>query len=144
MPKIPAPSRPPIRPAIIGLREKKPAAACGAPELVLVVYADNTPALRLYRKLGFVPTIVPALEPLLTAEAAAMPVLLCGVTRRVRKGDDDVYALDLLAINDQGAVALSLAFGEELCAPGAQEAPSLFERLAPLHADMNLLMRRFI
>jgi hypothetical protein len=53
-------------------------------------------------------------------------------------------ALDLLADNDQGAVALSPAFTEELHAPGAQDAPSLFERLAPLHADMNLLMRRFI
>ncbi len=46
------------------------AAACGAPELLGVVYADNTPALRLYDKLGFAPAAVPALDPLLAAEAA--------------------------------------------------------------------------
>lgn len=46
------------------------AVACGAPELLIVVNTDNTPALRLYGKLGFEPTTVPALEPLLAAEAA--------------------------------------------------------------------------
>jgi hypothetical protein len=46
------------------------AAACGAPELLIVVNADNTPALRLYGKLGFEPTTVPALEPHLAAEVA--------------------------------------------------------------------------
>jgi L-amino acid N-acyltransferase YncA len=46
------------------------AAAVGAPELLLVVYADNTPALRLYERLGFEVTTVPTLEPVLTAEAA--------------------------------------------------------------------------
>jgi hypothetical protein len=46
------------------------AAAEGAPELLLVVYADNAPALRMYRGLGFVPATVPALEAVLAAEAA--------------------------------------------------------------------------
>ena len=46
------------------------AAACGAPELLIVVYADNTPALRLYGKLGFAPATVPALEAQLAAEVA--------------------------------------------------------------------------
>jgi len=40
----------------------------GASELLLVVYDDNKRAINLDRKLGFVPTTLPALEPLLEAE----------------------------------------------------------------------------
>jgi ribosomal protein S18 acetylase RimI-like enzyme len=43
-------------------------AAEGAAELRLVVFADNVRAIRLYRKLGFAPITVPALEPQLAAE----------------------------------------------------------------------------
>ena len=47
------------------------AAACesGADEVRLTVFADNVPALALYRKLGFVPGASPALAELLHAEA---------------------------------------------------------------------------
>jgi len=61
------------------------AAACGAPELLIVVSADNTPALRLYDKLGFAPTTVPALESLLAAEAARTG--RCRITLRAAAGD---------------------------------------------------------
>ncbi len=40
----------------------------GASELLLVVYNDNKRAINLDRKLGFAPTILPALEPLLEEE----------------------------------------------------------------------------
>lgn len=41
----------------------------GADELRLAVFEDNKRAIALYRKLGFEPTVVPALEPLLAEEA---------------------------------------------------------------------------
>lgn len=42
----------------------------GASELLLVVYEDNLPAIRLYEKLGFARITRPALEPLLAEEKA--------------------------------------------------------------------------
>lgn len=57
---------------------------------------------------------------------------------------DALLAVGILAPTEAATLALSARFVEELHAPGGEDAPSLFERLAPLHADMNLLMRRFI
>jgi ribosomal protein S18 acetylase RimI-like enzyme len=43
----------------------------GVEEVLLALYADNGPALGLYRKLGFAPATLPELVPLLAKEAAA-------------------------------------------------------------------------
>jgi ribosomal protein S18 acetylase RimI-like enzyme len=40
----------------------------GAPELLLAVFEDNDRAIRLYRKLGFEPSVIEALEPEFEAE----------------------------------------------------------------------------
>jgi ribosomal protein S18 acetylase RimI-like enzyme len=44
------------------------AAARGVQELLLVVYEDNDRAIRLYTKLGFRPTVLDGIEPLLEEE----------------------------------------------------------------------------
>jgi len=80
------------------------AAACGAPELLIVVHVDNTPALRLYGKLGFAPASVPALEPLLAAEAARTGrrrVALRAATGDLR-GPGTAAAVDRSAAPGQG------------------------------------------
>jgi hypothetical protein len=57
---------------------------------------------------------------------------------------DALLSVGLLAPTEHATLALSPRFAQELDAPGLDGEPCLFERLAPLHADLNLLMRRFL
>ena len=57
------------------------ARAEGAPDLKLVVLADNTPAIRLYRKLGFEPYPLPAVEAPAGLRRLVLRKLLAETTR---------------------------------------------------------------
>lgn len=56
----------------LSLRVMQEAEKLGAEKLHLLVVEDNQPALQLYGKLGFRPTLIPSIEPMLADEEAKL------------------------------------------------------------------------